>query len=212
MYSFLPNYGLNYKSYFRNCSVHVKEKDKENKDKENEIQRESKNQEEDEKENEEKKQENERDEEEEYDDEENESKNRDKEILINKLENDIDLNINYLKQLQNIEQYLMIISVISVLNTFMRSEWHSAWQKIEMQFTDPAPQIFPPLSDRICDKFSIYEEDLRYFFKTIDANNVLDLLLGSLKHLPFPFVVMEITQEKEWFPIEQMNSLFLELT
>jgi PAS domain S-box-containing protein len=81
-----------------------------------------------------------------------------------------------------------------------------------MQSVDPPPHMFPPVCGEISEKFSSYESELQNLLRTLTGTSVLDLLVGCLKSLPFPLVVMEMTVERQWFPITTVNSAFEELS
>jgi PAS domain S-box-containing protein len=132
--------------------------------------------------------------------------------VADQIRDDPSLSLAFLNQLEGLEQYLMVVSVICDLNEFMRSDWHALWQQVEMQSVDPPPHMFPPVCGEISEKFSSYESELQNLLRTLTGTSVLDLLVGCLKSLPFPLVVMEMTVERQWFPITTVNSAFEELS
>ena len=130
----------------------------------------------------------------------------------NLLRDDLDKSREFLKELMECEQYLMVVSVICGLNDFMRSDWHALWQQIEMQCTDPGPQTFPSVCHGVAERFSMHDSELQFFLKTVDMLTVFDLLVSCLKHLPFPLAVMEMSPASHWFPISTVNAAFVALT
>jgi PAS domain-containing protein len=128
------------------------------------------------------------------------------------IQDDPNKSLEFLRQLEDCEQYLMVVSVICGLNDFMRSDWHALWQQIEMQSTDPPPQTFPAVCHEISERFSAHDSELQFFLKTGEVMTVFDLLVACLKHLPFPLAVMEMSASAEWFPISTVNAAFVALT
>jgi PAS domain S-box-containing protein len=132
--------------------------------------------------------------------------------FADKIRDDPSLSVAFLERLESLEHYLMVVSVICDLNDFMKSEWHALWQQIEMQSSDPPPHLFPSVCGEISEKFTSYESELQNLLRTLNGASVLDLLVGCLKSLPFPLVMMEMTTERQWFPITTVNTAFEELT
>jgi PAS domain S-box-containing protein len=132
--------------------------------------------------------------------------------FADKIRDDPSLSVAFLERLESLEHYLMVVSVICDLNDFMKSEWHALWQQIEMQSSDPPPHLFPSVCGEISEKFTSYESELQNLLRTLNGASVLDLLVGCLKSLPFPLVTMEMTTERQWFPITTVNTAFEELT
>jgi PAS domain S-box-containing protein len=128
------------------------------------------------------------------------------------IQDDPNKSLEFLRQLEDCEQYLMVVSVICGLNDFMRSDWHALWQQIEMQSTDPPPQTFPAVCREIAERFSAHDSEFQFFLKTGEVTTVFDLLVACLKHLPFPLAVMEMSASAEWFPISTVNAAFVALT
>jgi hypothetical protein len=128
--------------------------------------------------------------------------------FADKIRDDPSLSVAFLERLESLEHYLMVVSVICDLNDFMKSEWHALWQQIEMQSSDPPPHLFPSVCGEISEKFTSYESELQNLLRTLNGASVLDLLVGCLKSLPFPLVTMEMTTERQWFPITTVNTAF----
>jgi PAS domain S-box-containing protein len=128
------------------------------------------------------------------------------------IQDDPNKSLEFLRQLEDCEQYLMVVSVICGLNDFMRSDWHALWQQIEMQSTDPPPQTFPAVCREIAERFSAHDSEFQFFLKTGEVTTVFDLLVACLKHLPFPLAVMEMSASADWFPISTVNAAFVALT